>query len=542
MGHREAAGDEVECGEMNDEVRRAHERVDDEDNQVETSEDETTTVTPHAPQSMSLEGEWIAQTSGHPDSDENAETRNSTRPPKDPGDATGDDARHPDEPTEPPNDAESARVRDGEERAEARWSRVSEASRGCADKTAESGGTTGARTESRSDEGVPGSTEDDPGDPGGGADRRDDTEVEPGGEAEVRQSECVAHENADAAVDEEVGEARRGAQVEGESAGMRRDMLIERERGSASALERSTTTDEENDQRPSSDDDDIPGIPPDPPEPPDVTVQRRNEPPSAELEGEWDRVLASYEAGPTAGETDVSGLPGGDEDPRNRPKAAQNTSERERERSGGRSPEDSPEGGRDDRGDPRGKAHTSGVPGRIEDVGKWPRKLRKASKRVSERSERRSPENSPSRPREEPEDPGGETRVPGSVQSDQEGPEGVRDERVDETNAPCRDTGPGGRLELQRDSRGVEVDRDCRKVVKGTEHHGKRPRSEEDERYVETNALCRIRGPGGHVDEEAESGDVGGERERESDGDGVWIDGIWCRMDGAMSGARCDSV
>ena len=164
---------------------------------------------------------------------------------------------------------------------------------------------------------------------------------------------------------------------------MHRDMSIERERGSASALERSTTTDEENDQRPSSDDDDIPGMPPDPPEPPDVTAQRRNKPPSTELEGEWDRKLASYEVGRTSGHTDTTGVSEGDEDPRNRPKTAQNASERERERSKGRSQNDSPEGARAELGDPSGEAHVSGVPGHIEDVRKRPRKLRNASKRLT---------------------------------------------------------------------------------------------------------------------------------------------------------------
>ena len=94
--HREAVGDEVKGGETNDEVRRAHKHVDDKDSRVEMSEDKTTTATPHAPQSMPLEGEWIEQTSGgsseptahetktasarcasrnHPDSGENAETK-----------------------------------------------------------------------------------------------------------------------------------------------------------------------------------------------------------------------------------------------------------------------------------------------------------------------------------------------------------------------------------------------------------------------------------------------------------------------------------
>ena len=316
----------------------------------------------------------------------------SPRPSEDLGDATDDDARHPDEPTEPPDDAESARVRGGEERIEERVSRMLT---GRANETAESGGATGARTESDSDEGVPGSAEDDPEDQGGATDRRKVVEVEPGSETKARRSGSVAHEDVDADLDREAGEARRDAQVEGESAGTRRDVSIERERGSASAHERSTTTVEETDQRPSSDDD-IPGVPPDTPEPPDVTAQRRNEPPSAELEGEWE-VPASCNAGPTAGETDVSGPSVGDEDPRNRPKAVRNASERERKRSKGRSREDSPEGGQDDRGDLSGEAHASGVSRRIKDARKRLRKLQNASKRVRKRSERKGQGNSPRR-------------------------------------------------------------------------------------------------------------------------------------------------
>ena len=357
-------------------------------------------------------------------------TKNSPRLPEDPGDATDGDACHPDEPTEPPDDAESMRVRDSEERVEAR---VSEVSTGRADETAESDSTTGTRTESDSDEGMPGSSEDDSEAPGGGTDRHEVVEVEPGGETTDRRNGSVADEDADADVGRVAGEARRGAQVEGESAGTRRDISIERERGSVSALERSMTTDKENDQRPLPDDDDVPE---DPTEPPDVAAWRGNEPPSAELEGEW-KVPASCEVRPTSDKADLLGPSNGDEDPRNRPKGPLNTSERERERSKGRSREDLPGGGvRDDRGDPSGEAHVLGASGCAEDVGKWPRKLRNASKRIRECSERRSPEDSPGRPREESEDPGGETVVPGGVHDVQERPRRVRNERVNETNAP----------------------------------------------------------------------------------------------------------
>ena len=93
-----------------------------------------------------------------------------------------------------PDDTESAGVRDGKERVEAR---VSEVSRGRADETVGSDSAGGAQTEWRSDEGAPGSTEDAPDSPGGGMDRRADVEVKPGGETEVRRSRSVAHGHAD---------------------------------------------------------------------------------------------------------------------------------------------------------------------------------------------------------------------------------------------------------------------------------------------------------------------------------------------------------
>ena len=62
-----ATGEEAEGGEKDgDEPRRAHERVDNKDSWVETSEDETTTATPRAPQSMPLEGEWIGKARRRP--------------------------------------------------------------------------------------------------------------------------------------------------------------------------------------------------------------------------------------------------------------------------------------------------------------------------------------------------------------------------------------------------------------------------------------------------------------------------------------------
>jgi hypothetical protein len=67
---------------------------------------------------------------------------------------------------------------------------------------------------------------------------------------------------------------------------------------------------------------------------------------------------------------------------------------------------------------------------------------------------------------------------------------------------PCTTLGPGGHLEWQEESRGVEVSRDRQKDVNGAEYDGNRPRSEENERVVETNTLHRVAGPGGHLGEQ----------------------------------------
>ena len=138
------------------------------------------------------------------------------------------------------------------------------------------------------------------------------------------------------------------------------------------------------------------------------------------------------------------------------------------------------------------------------------------------------------RPGEEPQELGGETIVPGSVQSIQQGPRKVRDERVDNMNAPSQDTGPGGRLEVQEDSKGIEVDPDVCEVVEGAKHDGKRPRNE-------GNASRRDRGPGGHRGKEEVSGSIEDDQERYNDGDAIEMDVEWCRTDSATSSAQCDS-
>lgn len=90
---------------------------------------------------------------------------------------------------------------------------------------------------------------------------------------------------------------------------------------------------------------------------------------------------------------------------------------------------------------------------------------------------------SPGRAPREPCEPGREAAVPSDLKAHQERPEGARDERVDETGALRRDTGLG----------------------------------------------CQ-------VGDRAELGDIKRDMEREDDGDGRGR-----RMDGATSGARCES-
>ena len=327
-----------------DEDCRAHECVDDPlaAHGADTSMDETAAIAtasmstdaaaPHHKPSAPLEGKQRGrETTGETGADDDhaeatqdqgdqATTSASAqvRPSEDLADATDDEEHHPDEPTKPPDKPEGM-ARHGDKRSvegvqlrELRVSRVS---------------MEGAQTTDDGDDDTvkmhrPTKPKDPP----------DDVEVEPGGETKARRCGSVAHEDVDADVDWDVGEARRDAQVKRESAGMRREVSIERERGSASAHERSTTTVEDTDQHPSTDDDDVPGIPPTPPEPLDEAVQRTDEPLSVELEGEWND-LASCDVGPTRVEADATGVLGGEDDSMNRPKGAQNTSERAQERS-----------------------------------------------------------------------------------------------------------------------------------------------------------------------------------------------------------------
>ena len=307
-------------------------------------------------------------------------------------------------------------------------------------------------------------------------------QVEPGGETEAEQNGCAAHEDADAEVDGEVAGTCRDAPAEVESTETRRDAPVEGERWSATTHERSSTDADENDQRTSEDVEDVPEDPPVPPPPPDRPANASDEPPIVELEGEK-KSTASCDNAPT-----------------------------------------------------RAKADASGASEGIDDSNR-PMKLRNMSEHQRERSKTRSQENSPGRPGEEPDEPGGEAAVPRDVHSTQEGPRYDSDGGGGETSTSRRGNGPRGQLGLQGDSRVVEGVRDRRNVVDSAGYDRIRPRSDGNERVEETNAPCRDRGPGGHPGERVESGDAEGGRERQSDGDGDETD----RRQGGEDGARSDS-
>ena len=428
----------------------------------------------------------VSASSDHQD----AMTTDPHRLSRDPADATGNDECCPEAPTEPPDKPEGTRRRWGDERAE---TGVPELSRVVQESPDEDG----------SDKRRPGMPDEAPDEPSHEMPDPSAVQVEPGGETDVEPGGSVAHEDADATVNNRAEEAHGDVQGEAERLTTCQNAPIEGERQRAPAHARSTTTDENN-QPTSQDDDDIPRAPPEPPPPltsPDETTRSQDQPPSVELEGER-KGVASCDAGPTTGDADMAGVPGGDEDarkqpkkprntlehirghlerkdgenspgrardelgnpsgeahasgasegdkdPRNRHKMAQNALEQARERSKGRSREDSPRAAQADPNDPRHEADASQASGSIEGTSTTANELQKVSECERKCSERCHHENSPSRPREVPYDPGGETAVPGGIHNVQEGPEGVRNERADETDASGRVTGPGGYLELQ---------------------------------------------------------------------------------------------
>ena len=120
----------------------------------------------------------------------------------------------------------------------------------------------------------------------------------------------------------------------------------------------------------------------------------------------------------------------------------------------------------------------------------------------------------------------------------QERPECDMDERVDEPNALRRHTGSGGQVG-DEDELGQD-ERDRTRESGEAESHStqKPPRDDGDERDIETNAPGRDPGGGSRVQVQDRSGDVEGDWDRQSDGDGIVFDWIRDQMDGAASDVR----
>ena len=192
-------------------------------------------------------------------------------------------------------------------------------------------------------------------------------------------------------------------------------------------------------------------------------------------------------------------------------------------------------------GDPGCEADASAAPWSIEKILKKPMKLRNTSERVSKRLKRRNQGSSPRTARDPPHDPHDETAVPNGTNEVQEGPKSVSNERVDETDAPGQDRAPGGHRGEQEASRAAKGDPDRTNVVHHAGYDGRHPRSHGNERIVETSALHQVRGPGGYLDERAESGDVGDYQTTQSGGGGVQGVGKRGGKNSATSNARRES-
>ena len=144
------------------------------------------------------------------------------------------------------------------------------------------------------------------------------------------------------------------------------------------------------------------------------------------------------------------------EDAGERPTKLQKVSEELGEQGGG---ENSPSTTQVESGDPDSEADASEASGSVEDAGEQPKKPQGASERERKRSKPKEEDYSPDRPREEPEDPGGEAVASGGVQGHLEHTRTMENERVVETNALRRGRGPGGHIGEKDETGGVETDR-----------------------------------------------------------------------------------
>lgn len=119
------------------------------------------------------------------------------------------------------------------------------------------------------------------------------------------------------------------------------------------------------------------------------------------------------------------------------------------------------------------------------------RNLRDASERVRERLEHRDGGT-------HPDELGSKTAAPGNHHVCRERPRGHANDGIDKMSAPCRDRGPGGRLDIEDGPGDVEGNPDRQKVVNGSERDGIPLMSDRNERVVETDASNLETGPGGH--------------------------------------------
>ena len=97
---------------------------------------------------------------------------------------------------------------------------------------------------------------------------------------------------------------------------------------------------------------------------------------------------------------------------------------------------------------------------------------------------------------------GSETTMPGGVHNIRERPRSIINEHVDRTDAADRDNGLGGHLNLPEDLRGIKIESDSRKVVDGVDYDRISRGHKESQRAIETDAQCRENGPGGHLGEQ----------------------------------------
>ena len=243
----------------------------------------------------------------------------------------------------------------------------------------------------------------------------------------------------------------------------------------------------------------------------------------------------------TGAETGMLGASGSVEDGGKQPKKLLNMSECKctcpKHTEGGNPPRRPP----DDPDDPSGEVNASGVSRCDEDARRRPKKLWNAPERVSAQLKQTEQEDSLSRPPDEPNAPDDEAVIPGDLQSTQGCPKGIWSECIEETNALCPHTGPGGYASELETRRGDEVDRAHQKVIEGAEYDGVCTINDWNARVIKTNAEHQVTGPGGHMGKWSELGSVGSDRECRNDGEHDGYDAERGQMDGAASGARYHS-